>query len=74
MDMFDSVVVAYGPFTFDLAMPIRAMLELFRLRVHAYYCCQKQNLLDVLGGKLPDADYVVLVLGGGHGEDLAHGG
>jgi len=25
MDMFDSVVVAYGPFTFDLAMPIRAI-------------------------------------------------
>ena len=53
MQMFDSVVVAYGPSTFDLAMPIRAMLELQRLYVHVYYCCQKQNLLDVLSGKIP---------------------
>jgi hypothetical protein len=74
MEMFDSVVVAYGPCTFDLAMPIRAMLELFRLRVHTYYCCQKQNLLDVLAGQVPDTGYVVLVLGGGHDEDLERGG
>jgi len=74
MEMFDSVVVAYGPSTFDLAMPIRAMLELYRLRVHAYYCCQKQNLLDVLAGKVPAGDYVVLVFGGGHDDDLDRGG
>ena len=74
MEMFDSVVVAYGPSTFDLAMPIRAMLELFRLRVPTYHCCQKQNLLDVLAGKVPASDYVVLVFGGGHGDDLDRGG
>lgn len=74
MEMFDSVVVAYGPTTFDLAMPVRSLLELYRLHVHMYYCCQKRNLLDVLGGRIPDADYVVLVFGGGHDEDLRRGG
>ena len=74
MKMFDSIVVAYGRTTFDLAMSVRAMLELYRLYVHTYYCCQKGNLLDVLAGRIPDADYVVLVFGGGLGRDLARGG
>ncbi len=69
MKMFDSVVVAYDGSAFDLAMPIRAMLELYRLYVHTYYCCQKQNVLDVLAGKIPDADYVVLVTGGDRDPD-----
>jgi len=65
MEMFEPVVVAYGgPDVFNLAMPIRAMLELYHLYVHMYYCCQKRNVLDVLAGKIPDADYVVLVGGG----------
>ena len=74
MDMFDPVVIAYDQTTFDLAMPMRSMLELYRLYVHMYYCCQKRNVLDVLAGKIPDAEYVVLVAGGCHDDDLECGG
>jgi len=64
MNMFDSVVVAYDKAHFDVAMPVRSMLELYRLYVHMYYCCQKRNLLEVLAGHIPDSEYVVLVAGG----------
>jgi len=74
MEIFDSVVVAYDPTAFDLAMPIRGMLELYRLYVHMYYCCQKRNILDVLTGKIPKADYVVLVGHGAAPEEVARGG
>ena len=74
MDMFDSVVIAYDPPTFDLAMPMRSMLELYRLYVHMYYCCQKRNVLDVLAGEIPDAQYVILVAGGCDKEELDRGG
>jgi len=74
MDMFDSVVIAYDPTTFDLAMPMRSMLELYRLYVHMYYCCQKRNVLDVLAGNVPDAQYVILVAGGCDREELDRGG
>lgn len=66
MRMFDSVVVIADPCTLELAVAVRAALEAFRLRVHVYQCVQKQNLLDVLSGAIPPADYVVLCVGGFH--------
>jgi hypothetical protein len=30
------------------------------LRVHFYFCLQKQNVIDVLAGNIPPSDYVVL--------------
>ena len=58
--MFDSVVVACDQWSLDIATAIRASLELFRLRVHLYFCVQKQNVLDVLAGNIPASEYVVL--------------
>ena len=60
MKMFDSVVIACDQWSLDIATAIRASLELFRLRVHFYFCVQKQNVLDVLAGEIPPSDYVVL--------------
>jgi len=60
MKMFDSVVVVCDQWSLDIATAIRASLELFRLRVHFYFCVQKQNVLDVLAGQIPPSDYVVL--------------
>jgi len=60
MRMFDSVVVACDQGSLDVALAVRGALELFRLTVHLYFCVQKRNVLDLLGGKIPDADHVVL--------------
>jgi hypothetical protein len=60
MRMFDSVVIACDQWSLDIGSAIRASLELFRLRVHFYFCVQKQNVLDMLAGKVPPSDYVVL--------------
>ena len=60
MRMFDSVVIGASDETLDQALAIRGALELFRLRVHLYLLCQKRNLLDLLAGKIPEAEYVVL--------------
>jgi hypothetical protein len=64
MRMFEGVVIACDPPRLDVAMAVRSTLELFRLRVHLYFCVQKQNVLDFLAGNIPDAEYVVLCCGG----------
>jgi hypothetical protein len=63
MRMFDTVVLVCDQYTLDIALAIRSMLELFRLRAHLLFCVQKQNVLDALGGQMPEADYVVLCAG-----------
>ena len=60
MKMFDSVVIVCDQGSLDIATAIRASLELFRLRVHFYFCVQKQNVLDVLAGEIPPSDYIIL--------------
>jgi hypothetical protein len=65
MKMFDSVVIACDQTTLELASAIRGVLEGFRLRVHLYFCVQEQNILDVLAGRIPDSEYVILCATGG---------
>jgi len=60
MKMFDGVVVVCDQWSLDIGLAVRASLELFRLRVHFYFCVQKQNVLDALAGDIPRSDYVVL--------------
>jgi len=60
MKMFDSVVIACDQWSLDIGLAIRASLELFRLHVHFYFCVQKQNVIDLLAGKIPPSDHVVL--------------
>lgn len=60
MKMFDSVVIACDQSTLDLGIGLRGMLELFRLRAYLHFCVQKRNVLDLLGGKIPESEYVVL--------------
>lgn len=64
MQYFDSVVIACDDLRLDCALAVRSALEAFRLRVHLYHCVQKQNLLDVLSGNIPESDYIVLFGGG----------
>jgi hypothetical protein len=58
--MFEPVVIACDQGSWDLAMPIRSALELFRLRAYLHYLVQKRNAVDLLGGLIPEAEYVVL--------------
>ena len=60
MKLFDPVVIACDPTALELGQAIRAALEAFRLRVTLYHCVQKRNVLDVLAGRIPDSEYVVL--------------
>jgi len=60
MKMFESVVMAYDQYTMDVAMAVRAPLELFRLNVYAHFCVQKRNIVDFLAGGVPESEYVVL--------------
>lgn len=71
MRMFDPVLIACDQGTLDIATAIRSALELFRLRVYLHFCVQKRNVLDVLAGRIPDSEYVVLCCGGGHAPDGA---
>ncbi len=66
MRMFDPVVIACDQATLDVAMAVRSALELFRLRVHLHLCVQRRNVLDLLAGRIPDSEYVVLCWGGQH--------
>ncbi len=63
MQMFETVVLVCDQYTLDIALAIRSMLELFRLRAHLLFCVQKQNVLDALAGEMPEADHVVLCAG-----------
>lgn len=60
MKMFDPVVIACDQGSLDLGIALRGMLELFRLRAYLHFCVQKRNVLDFLGGKIPESEYVVL--------------
>ena len=60
MKMFDRVAIACDQGHLDVALSIRAALELFRLRVDFHFCVQKRNILDFLAGQIPRAEYVVL--------------
>ena len=60
MKMFDSVVIACDQSSLDCAQALRASLELFRLHVTLHFCVQKRNVIDLLAGKIPDSQYVVL--------------
>jgi hypothetical protein len=64
--MFDSVAMACVGHDLDVAMAIRASLELFGLRVHFHLCVQKRNVVDFLRGDIPDSEYVILCSGGHH--------
>lgn len=57
-------MIACDPPSLDVTMAVRSSLELFRLRVHLYFCVQKRNVLDLLAGNVADAQYVVLCCGG----------
>jgi hypothetical protein len=69
MKMFDSVVIACEQSTLDIAIAIRSSLELFRLNVYLHFCVQRKNVVSLLGGNIPDAEYVVLCCGGNHAGD-----
>jgi len=60
MKMFDPVVIACDPWSLDLGVAIRGALELFCLRAYLVFCLEEQNVLDFLGGKIPESEYVVL--------------
>jgi hypothetical protein len=60
MKMFDSVVIACDQSSLDCAQALRASLELFRLHVTLHFCVQKRNVIDLLAGKMPDSQYIVL--------------
>lgn len=60
MKMFDSVAIAWDQWSMDVGLAVRGALELFRLHVHPYFCVQKRNVVDFVGGKIPDCEYVVL--------------
>jgi hypothetical protein len=62
MRMFEPVVIACDSTSLDVALAIRGALELFRLPVYMHFCVQKRNVLDVLAGRIPDSEYVVLAL------------
>lgn len=68
MKLFDHVVVACDQTTLELANAVRAVLECFRLRVHLYELVQRRNAVDFFAGDIPAAEYVILCLGGHHGE------
>jgi hypothetical protein len=61
---FEPVVVVCEPAFFDHAHSIRSVLEAMHLRVHFIQCIQRPDLLRVLGGDMPESEYVVFVLGG----------
>ena len=60
MRMFDPVVIACDQWSLDIAAAIRSSLELYRLRAYLHFCVQKQNVLDFLGGRIPDSEDIVL--------------
>jgi len=70
MEMFDSVVIGCDPTALDVAGAIRGALELFRLRVHLYHLVQKRNVIEFLGGHIPESQYVVVAA---HGCDPPEG-
>ena len=69
MKMFEPVVIACDQTSLDLALPIRAALELYRLRAYLHFCVQKRNVLDFFAGRIPESKYVVLC---GHGQISFH--
>ena len=60
MEMFDRVTVACDTSSRDVGGAIRASLELFRLHVYFHWCVQKRNVIDLLEGRTPETQYLVL--------------
>lgn len=58
--MFDRVTVACDTSSRDVGGAIRASLELFRLHVYFHWCVQKRNVIDLLEGRTPETQYLVL--------------
>jgi hypothetical protein len=54
----------------DGAVAIRAGLEQLSFRVFSFTCETRQNLYELLGGSIPDCDYVILCNHGDEHETL----
>lgn len=67
---FDDIVIAYDPDFVDCAFALRAMLELMTLRVHCYNLIRKNDAIDILGGKVFNSQYFVLLCHGGGDETI----
>lgn len=60
MKMYDSVTLICGQYS-ESPAAVRAVLELFRLRVQMHVGVWRQHLTEIFAGKVPCSEYIVIM-------------